>query len=111
MQIILHESAQRTATGNSGTYTEPDFKVRSIFIKVSQISLGLLGNVTFKLQHSENGEDWIDVPNLTTGGITATGNTTLTLDPSFATFDNVRLAWTFNNANSVTFIAATLGAK
>lgn len=111
MQIILHDSAQRTATGQTTGYTEPDLKVRSLLIKVTQISVNLFGNVSFKLQHSDDGTDWTDIPNLITGTITAVGNTTLTLDPSFATLDHIRLVWTFANANSVTFQGTILGTK
>ena len=111
MQLLLHASAQRTGTGQTDGYTEPDFKVRSLWINVSQISVNLLGSITIKVQHSENGSEWTDVPNLTTGGLSSTGKTTISLDPSFATLDNLRIVWTFNNANSITFTAIILGAK
>lgn len=112
MQIILHASAQRQGTGNSDGYTEPDFKARSILIRVTAISVNLLGNITFRLQHSADGSsDWLDVPGMATGAISSTGTTNLTIDPGFACFDNLRLAWTFNNANSVTFYGAALGTK
>lgn len=111
MQLELHPSAQRQGNGTSEGYTEPDFKVRSILIRVTAISVNLLGNVTFKLQHSADGSDWLDVPNVVTGAISATGTTTITIDPGFACFDNLRLSWTFNNANSATFFGAALGSK
>lgn len=111
MQLILHTSQQEQGNGNSTGYVEPDFKLRSILIKVTAISINLLGSITFKLQHSADGSDWLDVPNAATGNISAIGTTTLTIDPAFACFDNMRIAWTFNNANSVTFYGAVLGTK
>lgn len=111
MQLILHESAQRTANGNGTDYVEPDLKVSAIVIKISAISVNLLGSVSFKLQHSEDGENWIDIPGLATGNLTSTGNTTIAIDPAFSTFNYIRLAWTFNNANSVTFVGIILGSK
>lgn len=111
MQIILHPSNQEQATGSSDLYTEPGFSVRSILVKVSAISVNLLGNVTIKLQHSADGTDWIDVPNAATGGLTGTGTSTVTIDPAFECMNNLRLVWTFSNANSVTFFGAVLGNK
>lgn len=111
MQIVIHPSAQKQGTGSTETYTEPDFKVRSILIAITAISVNLLGNVTFRLQHSLDGSDWVDVPGAATGNLSATGKTTVTIDPAFACFDNLRFAWTFNNANSVTFSGAALGTK
>lgn len=111
MQLILHESSQVQASGNSGLFTEPDFYVRSILIKISAISVNLLGNISFKLQHSSDGDDWIDVPNAATGNLSSTGTTTITIDPSFQCLNNLRLVWTFTNANSVTFFGAVLGSK
>lgn len=111
MQLVLHPSAQEQGNGNSSTYIEPDFKIRSVLVRVTNISVNLLGSITFRLQHSADGSDWLDVPNAATGNISATGTTTITIDPGFACFDNLRLAWTFNNANSVTFYGAALGSK
>lgn len=111
MQIPLHPSTQEQATGSSDTYVEPNFLVRSMVIQVTAISIQLLGNVVFKLQHSPNGSDWFDVPNVTTTGISATGSTTISVSPSFCCFDYMRIAWTFSNTNSVTFYGAVLGDK
>jgi len=111
MQILLHPSAQRQGNGSSDEYIEPDFKARSILIRVTAISVNLLGSITFRLQHSADGSDWLDVPNMLTGAISATGTTTLTVDPGFACFDHLRISWTFNNANSVTFSGSALGTK
>lgn len=111
MQIILHPSTQETATGATSLYVEPDFAITALVVSVSQISLQLLGNVTMKVQYSADGTNWFDVPNLSTGNITATGSMTVSLAGGFATGDNVRLSWTFNNANSITFTAFALGVK
>lgn len=111
MQLIVHPSNQEQSTGSSEIYTEPDFKVRSILIRVTAISINLLGNITFKLQHSVDGSDWLDVPGAVTGAITTTGLTTITIDPAFACFNSMRFAWTFTNANSATFYGAVLGTK
>lgn len=111
MQLILHELEQSQSSNNSTVYTEPNFKLRSLVIRVTAISINLLGSVTFKVQHSFDGNDWIDIPNTTTGAISATGSTTLNVSPEFSCFDHVRLAWTFNNMNSVTFYGAVLGNK
>lgn len=111
MQLVLHPSSQEQSTGYSEIYTEPDFKIRSVVIKITAISVNLLGTITFKLQHSIDGSDWVDVPGATTQGINATGLTTITIDPEFACFNSMRLAWTFTNANSTTFYGAVLGTK
>lgn len=111
MQIDLHASAQEQATGYSDTFTEPNLKARSMVIKISAISVNLLGTVTFKLQHSPDEATWFDVPSMTTTGLSATGTTIVSVDPTFSCFDNLRLAWTFANANSVTFYGAALGDK
>lgn len=111
MQVILHPSGQEQGTGSSDLFTEPGFSARSIIIKVSAISINLLGNVTLKLQHSADGTDWIDVPNAATGGLTGTGTTTVTISPAFECMNHLRLVWTFSNANSITFFGAALGTK
>ena len=111
MQIILRDLEQSQSSNNSETYTEPNFKVSNLVIKVTGLSVNLLGSVVFKLQHSFDGSDWIDVPGLTTGAISVTGVTTLSIDPEFSCFDHLRLAWTFNNANSVTFYGVALGTR
>lgn len=111
MQLTLHESSQETATGNSTQWTEPGFEVRSLVIDVTQLSLNLLGNVMFKLQHSADGTNWFDVSNLATGNLTATGSVIVSLSDNFPTLNHIRLAWTFTNANSVTFTGVVLGVK
>lgn len=111
MQIILHESSQETATGNTLDYVEPGFTITALVVTVSQISVNLLGNVMMKVQYSFDGSTWLDVPNLATGAITATNTITVNLSGGFPTGDHVRLAWTFNNANSITFTAFALGVK
>lgn len=111
MQINLHTAEQRTTTGNGDVSTEPGFQARSLIVSISQISVNLLGSVLFKVQHSLDGSTWIDVPNLATSSLSTTGTVTITISPMFSTMDNLRLAWTFTNANSVTFIAAVTGDK
>lgn len=111
MQLSLHSSAQRTGTGNGDTYVEPGFQVRALVINISQISVNLLGTITFKVQHSADGNDWADVPNLATSGLSATGIVTVSISPVFSCLDNLRVVWTFNNANSVTFTAFVTGDK
>lgn len=111
MQVDLHVSAQEQGSGSSDTYTEPSFRARSMVIKITAISVNLLGTVTFKLQHSPDGSTWFDVPSMTTTGLSATGTTIVSVDPTFSCFDNLRLMWTFTNANSVTFYGAVLGDK
>lgn len=111
MQISLHDSAQEQATGNGITVTEPNFRARSMVVKITTVSVNLLGTITFKLQHSPDNAVWFDVPSMTTTGLSATGTTIVSVDPTFSCFDNLRLSWTFNNANSVTFYGAVLGDK
>lgn len=111
MQLNLHTLSQQQGNGYSDTYTEPDFKAQSILIRVTAISVDLLGNIVFRLQHSPDDSNWSDVPSLATGNISTTGTTSITRDPAFACFDHMRLAWTFTNANSVTFYGAVLGVK
>jgi len=111
MQIDLHPSAQEQATGNSDSIMEPNFCARSVVVKITAISVNLLGTITFKLQHSPDNETWFDVPSMTTVGLSAVGTTIVSVDPTFSCFDNMRLAWTFNNANSVTFYSSVLGSK
>lgn len=111
MQLILHDLAQSQSSNVSATYSEPDFKISSLVIKITGISINILGSITFKLQHSFDGQDWVDVPNFVTGNITTTGTTTVSVDPSFSCFNHLRLSWTFNDANSVTFYGAALGNK
>lgn len=111
MQIIIHPSAQEVATGNSGDYEEPDFAVTALIVNITQISLQILGNIVLKIQHSPDGTNWFDVPNLTTGTITSTGSLTVSLSGGFATGNHVRVVWTFTNANSITFTAFAVGVK
>lgn len=111
MQVILHTSSQETATGNGTEAIEPGLAVTALVISISQISINLLGGITFKVQHSTDGTNWFDIPNLATGSLTATGSTTVTLGSAFAIGDHVRVVWTFNNANSVTFTAFAVGVK
>lgn len=111
MQLSLHSSTQRTGTGNGDIYTEPGFQIRALVVNISQISVNLLGSVTFKVQHSADGSDWADVANLATAGLSATGIVTVSISPVFSCLDNLRVVWTFNNSNSVTFTAFVTGDK
>lgn len=111
MTNVLHLSGQEQATGNGDASPEPSLIAQNFIVIVTQISLNLLGNVVFKVQHSADKSSWLDVPNMATGGITATGTTTVSLNPSVALLDYQRVVWTFSNANSVTFSAYLTGAK
>jgi len=111
MQITLHSSAQETATGQTSEYIEPNLRIRSLVINASAISVNLFGNVTFKVQYSADGSNWFDIPNLATGNITATGTVIISLSEDFPTLDHIRLAWTFSNANSITFTGIISGVK
>jgi len=111
MQLLLHSSAQETASGSTAAITEPNLSTRSIIIDVTQVSVNLFGNVTFRVQHSADGTNWFDVPNLGTGSITTTGSVIISLSQDFPTFQYIRLAWTFTNANSVTFSGYILGVN
>lgn len=111
MQVILHGSAQETATGNGMDFVEPSLLAQNLIVAVTQISVNLLGSISFKVQHSPDGSTWVDVPNLATGGISATGTTTISLNPVGALMNHLRVVWTFADANSVTFTAILTGAK
>lgn len=108
---VLHESSQETATGDGAACPENNLALQTFIVTVSQISVNLLGNITFKVQHSQDKETWLDVPGLTTSAISTTGTVTVSLNPLFAVLDYQRVVWTFNNANSVTFSAIILGLK
>lgn len=110
MQLEIHPSEQHTATGNSGDYIEPDLKISRLVIDVTQLSLNLLGNVAIKGQCSPDGTNWFDIPNLNST-INATGAVTINLSSIFRAGDHLRLVWTFNNANSITFKAYLVGEK
>lgn len=111
MQLLIKDSSQVTATGNSGDYVEPNFNIARLVIDVSQISVNLLGSITIKAQCSPDGENWFDIPNLSTGGLTATGAVTVNLSSLFRAGDHLRIVWTFSNANSITFKAYLVGEK
>lgn len=111
MQVTLHSSSQETATGQTSDYIEPNLQIRSLILNVSQVSVNLLGSITFKVQHSPDGTNWFDVSNLASGGITATGVVLVSLSENFPTLDHIRLVWTFNNANSITFTGIISGEK
>lgn len=111
MQLLIHPSAQRTTNGDSGDYIEPDLKVSRLVVDVTQISVNLLGNVTIKAQCSPDGSNWFDIPNLATGGLSATGAVTVNLSSIFRAGDHLRIVWTFSNANSITFTAYIVGEK
>jgi hypothetical protein len=111
MQLTLHPSGQEIATGQTAEYIEPNLRIRSLVVNVSAISVNLFGNITFKIQYSADGSNWFDVPNLATGNITATGSMIISLSEDFPTLDHIRLAWTFTNANSVTFTGIISGVK
>lgn len=111
MQLTLHESAQETASGSTSVIVEPNLRTRSIIVNVTQISINLFGNVTFKVQHSADGTNWFDVPSLGTGNITTTGAVIVSLSEDFPTFSYIRMSWTFTNANSVTFSGFILGVN
>lgn len=111
MTSMLHESSQETETGNGITCPEPALIVQNLIVDVSELSVDSSGSVSFKVQHSADGSTWIDVPNLSTGNIISTGTTTISLNPSCAVLDYQRLAWSFSNANSITFSAYITGTK
>lgn len=111
MQVTLHPSAQETATGNGAGYEEPGLAVTALIVSVTQISVQLFGNVVIKVQHSADGTNWFDIPNLATGNITSTGALTVSLAGGFAIGNHIRLVWTFTNANSITFTAFAVGVK
>src|SRR6185295_2123387 len=103
MTNVLHASGQEQATGNGISSPEPGLIVQNLIITVTAISMSVLGTVTFKVQHSNDASSWVDIPNLATGGISATGNTTVSLSPAVAALDYQRVVWTFNGTGSVTF--------
>lgn len=111
MQFTLHPSAQESASGQTAAIIEPNLSTHSIIVDVTQISLNLLGNITFKIQHSADGTNWFDIPSLSTGTITTTGAVIVSLSQNFPTFQYVRMTWTFTNANSVTFTGYVLGVN
>ena len=111
MQLLLHESAQRTGTGDGPDVIEPNLKVSGLIVNVSQISTNLLGSITIKVQHSADGNTWFDVPNLATTGLTATGNVFVGLSSPFITSNYLQIAYTFANSNSITFAAYIVGEK
>lgn len=111
MTNTLHASAQETASGNGVSSPEPSLTGQNFIVTITQISVQVLGSVTFKVQHSADESTWIDVPNLSTGNLTSTGTTTISLNPSVALLDYQRVVWTFNSANSVTFAAYLTGTK
>lgn len=111
MQLLLHESAQETATGDGPNLVEPNLKVSGLVVDVTQISVNLFGNVTIKMQHSIDGTNWFDIPNLATAGLTATGKVFVGLSTPFVTGNYLQVAFTFSNANSITFSAYVVGDK
>lgn len=111
MQLMLHPSSQEIGNGSATEVIEPGLACTALIIGVSQISVNVLGNIVIKVQHSVDGLNWFDVPNLATGGLTATGAMTVTLAGAFATGDHIRASWTFSNANSITFTAFIVGVK
>lgn len=111
MQITLHSLSQEIATGQTPDYVEPNLQIRSLVINISQITVNILGSITFKVQYSPDGSNWFDVPNLATNSLTATGVVIVSLTENFPTLDHIRLAWIFNNANSVTFTGIISGDK
>lgn len=110
MQLLIHDSAQHTSSGDSGNYIEPGFKVARFVVDVTQISVNVLGSIGLKVQCSPDGENWFDIPNLSTT-VSATGAVAVNLGNSFLAGDNLRVVWTFNNANSITFSAYLVGDK
>lgn len=111
MTNTLHMSGQEQATGNGISSPEPALTAQNLIVSVTAISVNLLGYVTFKVQHSADGGTWFDVPSLSTGNISSTGTTTISLDPPVSLLDYQRVVWTFSNANSVTFAAYLTGTK
>lgn len=111
MTNVLHESGQETQNGNGPACPESNLAIQTLVVSVSQISVNLLGTISFKVQHSQDKSNWLDVPSLATGNLNSTGTVTVTLNPLFAVLDYQRIVWTFNNANSVTFAAVILGLK
>lgn len=111
MQLTLHSSTQETTSGNTAAIMEPNLSIRSIIVDVTQISVNLFGNITFKIQHSADEMNWFDVPSLGSGNITTTGSVIISLSQDFPTFQYIRMSWTFTNANSVTFSGYILGAN
>lgn len=111
MENVLHQSSQETGNGNGPACPESNLAIQTFILTVSQISVNLLGSISFKVQHSQDQQTWLDVPSLATGEINSTGTTTVSLNPLFAVLGYQRVVWTFNNANSVTFSATILGLK
>lgn len=111
MTNVLHESSQELQSGNGSACPESNLAIQTLVVSVSQISVNLLGTVSFKVQHSQDKVIWLDVPGLATGNLNSADTVTVTLNPLFAVLDYQRVVWTFNNANSVTFSATILGLK
>ena len=111
MTNVLHPSGQEQATGNGAGSPEPSLLAQNLIVTVTQINVNVLGSISFKVQHSADNSTWIDVPNFATGAISATGTTTVSLNPVVALLDYQRIVWTFNSANSITFSAYLTGAK
>lgn len=111
MVNILHSSSQETSTGNGPACPENNLAIQTFIVTISQISVNVLGSISFKVQHSEDKQTWLDVPNLATGNINSVSTVTVSLNPLFAVLEYQRVVWTFNNANSVTFTASILGLK
>ena len=109
MQNLIHPSSQETQSGSTNEIIEPSFKPSSLVIQVSQISVNVLGSITFKAEQSPDGSTWFALPNLTTGAITTTGAVIVSLSTPVDALDHLRVTWTFSNANSVTFSATLLG--
>lgn len=110
MQLLIHDSAQRTGNGDSGDYIEPNFVISRLVLSVSQISVNLLGSVAIKAQCSPDGTTWFDIPNLSST-LSATGAVAVNLSSPFRAGDHLRVVWTFANANSITFSAYLVGEK
>jgi len=111
MQLLLHPLNQEITSGNGEVIIEPGFIVTALVVNITQISTQDLGNVIIKVQCSVDNNNWLDVPNLITGNLSATGVITITLSGGFPTGDYVRIFWTFNDADSITFESFCLGAK
>ena len=111
MQIILQKALQKSGSGSSTSWAEPNFKLNGMLVKVSAISINSLGTAVIKLQHSDDNSTWIDIPGAATNGLNSIGNTFVIANPTVTCFDYLRIAWTFNNVNSCTFACSITGDK
>lgn len=92
MSVVISPSAAHTASFNSAVQTNYDHRGMALIINVTDVSGTETPTLVAKVQaRDELSLNWIDIPSASTGSITATGQTLLTIYPGLTAAANAKV--------------------